>query len=198
MHGNAETAAEACQGLRGQADFGHQHQRLPALRQAMDDRLQVDLGLAAAGHPVQQEGLEAIGGGDRGHGLGLLRIEGGAGQGLGVLGRHAQGDALGQVALAQAACGHPPVLHARGQDIFVHHRVGQQLGQLPRSAAGAQLFALGVALRCQLPTPVMGVGQRFAVPQRAGQGSAQHLAQGCVGIAGQPLQALPQLALQQR
>ncbi|KAG1580931.1 hypothetical protein G6F46_015442 [Rhizopus delemar] len=67
VHGNAEAAAEPRQGLRGQADFRHQHQRLPALCQAMDDRLQVDLGLATAGYAIQQDWLEAGGRVDRGH-----------------------------------------------------------------------------------------------------------------------------------
>ena len=44
----------------------------------------------------------------------------------------------------------------------------------------------------------MGVGQGLAVAQRAGQGGAEYFAQRRVGVARQPLQALPQLTLQQR
>ena len=198
MHGDAEAATEACQGLRGQADFRHQHQRLPALRQAMDDRLQVDLGLAAAGHAIQQERLEAVGGSDRGHRLGLVRVERGTGQWLRVLGGHAQRNPLGQPALGQAARGGAPVLHAFAQHVLIHDGFGQQLGQLPWTAACAQLFTLGVAFGGQLPTPVVCVGQDLAMAQRAGQGGAQHLAQWRMGVARQPLQALPQLPLQQR
>ncbi len=151
VHGDAKAAAEACQGLRGQADFRHQHQRLPALRQAVDDGLQVHLGLAAAGHAIQQEGLEAFGGVDRGHRLGLVRVEGGAGQRLRMLRCHRHRHALGQRTLGQAARGGAPVLHAFAQYILIHHGPGQQFGQLPRAAAGAQLPALGMAfgVNCQ-------------------------------------------------
>lgn len=44
----------------------------------------------------------------------------------------------------------------------------------------------------------MGVGQGVAMAQRARQGGAQHLAQWRMGVARQPLQAVPQLALEQR
>ena len=38
-----------------EADFGHQHQRLPAPGQRLGDEVKVDLGLAAAGDAVEQE-----------------------------------------------------------------------------------------------------------------------------------------------
>jgi hypothetical protein len=44
--------------LRRKRDFGHQHQCLAAARQNFGNGAQVNLGLAAAGHAVQQEGLE--------------------------------------------------------------------------------------------------------------------------------------------
>ena len=51
---HAEAALEALQPLRGQRDLRQQHQRLAALAQAFGHRLQIDLGLARPGHPVQQ------------------------------------------------------------------------------------------------------------------------------------------------
>ncbi len=45
--------------LRRQRDLGHQHQCLAAARENRVDGAQIDLGLAAAGHPVQQHGVEA-------------------------------------------------------------------------------------------------------------------------------------------
>ena len=52
LAGKART--EAPHGLRGERDFGHQHDRLPALAQGFGDGAQVDFGLARAGHAVQQ------------------------------------------------------------------------------------------------------------------------------------------------
>src|SRR3546814_3873144 len=60
LHRHAQARAEARQQLRGQADLRHQHQRLPAARQAVGDRVQVDLGLAAAGDAVEQQRGEAV------------------------------------------------------------------------------------------------------------------------------------------
>ncbi len=42
-------------GLRGQGDLGDEHDRAPAPLQRLAGRLQVDLGLARAGDPVEQE-----------------------------------------------------------------------------------------------------------------------------------------------
>ena len=67
---------EAIQGLRCQADFRYQHQRLPAPAQAVGDQLQVDLCFAGAGHAFEQVAAETLPGrqqsGQRG---GLLRVE---------------------------------------------------------------------------------------------------------------------------
>jgi hypothetical protein len=60
--GSREAGGDARLELRRQVDLGHQHQRLPALRQHVGDQAQVDLGLAAAGDAEQQEGLEAFAG----------------------------------------------------------------------------------------------------------------------------------------
>jgi len=65
MHGHAEARAETPEELRREADFRHQHQRLPAARQAVGNRIEVDLGLAAASDAVEQEGRETFGAADR-------------------------------------------------------------------------------------------------------------------------------------
>ena len=62
-----ETRAERGLELRRQIDFGHEDERLrvrPRVEQARE-RVQIDLGLAAARHAVQQERREAARGGDR-------------------------------------------------------------------------------------------------------------------------------------
>ena len=56
---HGETFAEARHELRREPDFRHQHQRAPAAAQRVLHRVQIDLGLAAAGDAIQQEGREA-------------------------------------------------------------------------------------------------------------------------------------------
>ena len=53
-HPFAELPLEPQDHLRGEADLGHQHQRLAAQLQAPLDELQKHQGLAAARHTVQQ------------------------------------------------------------------------------------------------------------------------------------------------
>ncbi len=48
-----EALLEAAQGLGAQVDLGDQQQRLASRFQGGPDQLQIDLGLAAAGHPLQ-------------------------------------------------------------------------------------------------------------------------------------------------
>ena len=89
-----ETALEALDRLRRQRNFRHQHQSRLAAVQGEGDRLEIDLGFAAAGHPMQEDRLLFGGGGiERGAHLGqgdlLLAREclAGAGQeGLVVVG----------------------------------------------------------------------------------------------------------------
>ena len=133
VHRHAEARAEARQRLRGQADLRHQHQRLLAARQAVGDRVQVDLGLAAAGDAVEQQRGEAVARGqdrvDRGL---LLGVEGrprlrGRRE---PRGRHR--DAFGQLALGQRAGGAAPVVEGVVEAVFVARPGLQQLGQPPR------------------------------------------------------------------
>ena len=54
--GGRRSARRSAPQLRRQVDLGHQHQRLAAGRERLLGGAQVDLGLAAAGHAVQQHG----------------------------------------------------------------------------------------------------------------------------------------------
>ena len=56
-----ESATEPPDCLRREADFGHQHDRLPAVAHHFANRLNVNLGLPAAGHAVQQKRLVPTG-----------------------------------------------------------------------------------------------------------------------------------------
>ena len=59
MQGNAvcgrKAGGDARFQLRRERDLRHHHERLAATRQHAIDELQIDLGLAAAGHAVEQE-----------------------------------------------------------------------------------------------------------------------------------------------
>ena len=59
---HAEPRVEAVQPLRRQRDLRQQHQRLAALRHALGDGFEVDLGLAGPGYAVQQGDAEAAAG----------------------------------------------------------------------------------------------------------------------------------------
>ena len=57
----AEAGGEALQEGLGERDFGEQDERLPAAADRLGDRLEIDLGLARAGHAVEQPGREGAG-----------------------------------------------------------------------------------------------------------------------------------------
>ncbi len=74
----AEAGAHAGHDLVGEGDLGNQHQRLASGGAGLGEGAQVDLGLAAAGDPVQQEGLGHLtldGVADRAQGEGLILRE---------------------------------------------------------------------------------------------------------------------------
>jgi len=58
-HRGVKAAAEAAQGLGGEADLRHQHQHLLAASQHGGDDLQIDLGLARAGDAIEQKDAKA-------------------------------------------------------------------------------------------------------------------------------------------
>jgi hypothetical protein len=57
--GRRESLAEPRHQLRREADFRHQHQRAPTAPQDAFHRVQIDLGLAAAGDAIQNKGCES-------------------------------------------------------------------------------------------------------------------------------------------
>jgi hypothetical protein len=57
----AEAGGEALQERLGQCDFGEQDQDLPSVPKRLRDRFEIGLGLARAGHAVEQEGGEVAG-----------------------------------------------------------------------------------------------------------------------------------------
>lgn len=198
MYGHAEASAEAAQRLRGQADFRHQHQRLASGRKAIGDRLQIDLGLAAAGDAIEQIGGKAGVRADGGGGGLLLVVELRASAGARRDGVGGHRHALGVAALGQTARGLAPLRQQRVQ-LFFAHRTGEQQGcEQGWAAACAQTGSAGAPGLGQLPGPGMGIGQRFATAQRAGQRACLGFAKRGVGIARQPVQRAGQLLDQQR
>ena len=202
-HGDAEASLEAFQSLRGQADFRYQHQHLAACAEAMLDGLQVDLGLAAAGHPVEQPGGEAR--------LCFYSVQCGGLLPIGCQPRLAQqwqglvgmvmglADALHQALLFQRFQGvtaQPPL---RGQG------VGQAVGMLDEDLYGLFLFCrtadggvLGIGAGQQLPETILAGNGRLALAQQRGQRATQGVAQAVLVVAGSPATQLPHRVGQQR
>ncbi len=60
IYRRVEALAKAGDGLRRQADFRHQHQRLSAFGQHVFQHAEVDFGLAGAGYSRQQPGGELL------------------------------------------------------------------------------------------------------------------------------------------
>ena len=199
MHRHAQAGSEARQRLRGQADLGHQHQRLPAARETGGDGAQVDLGLAAAGDAVEQERAETAGHGQRVGRLLLFLVEDGAGT------RHGFADAgrgrnpFGEIPFGQGAGRIAPAFHAAGKLVLRLRPGGQPFGELARAAARTQARQGGEAGFGQSPLPgLFGGGHRLALAQGRRQRGGEHLAQRRVRVARQPAQRVQDLAVQQR
>ena len=62
----SELCGETAQQLGGQGNFGHQYDRGTAPVQDLPDEANIDLGLSAAGDPIQQGGGRLAGGGQGG------------------------------------------------------------------------------------------------------------------------------------
>ena len=198
QHRHAEAGAEALQRLRRQPDFRYQHQRLSAGRQAVEHGLQVDLGLAAAGHALQQDRAKTVVLAQNLQGRALGRIQSRtwdlAGRGN-SLGR--PGEALGLALPRQRPCRDAPPFEVL-QPVLGTRSGGKPLEQAPRPAlprpAGQRLATGGG----QLPAVGGRLRQRLAVAQGDRNGGGQHLARGCVVVARTEGQGGEQLAGQQR
>ena len=197
MHRHAQPYAEALQHLRRQADLRHQHQRLAATCQALGDRLQVDLGLAAARDAIEQQRREAAtGGADRIDRRLLFRV--------GIQRRRRRGralvraerDAFDEAARGERAGGGAPTLDGRLQHRLLDGACGQAFGE-PSRPARTQARQGGPSPLRQDPSVHVRVRQRFAATQDGGQRGRQHLPQRREQIARQPAQRGQQLAFQE-
>ena len=122
----AEPLAKASQQLRGQADFGHQHQGLAAGLQHGLQQPQVNLGFAAAGHPVEQVAAEAAEvGGDRRHGSLLVGRQVRPGAWFGSIRRRRL--AVGPTVVQQRAERLAPLAADGGERVGAARRGGQGL-----------------------------------------------------------------------
>jgi hypothetical protein len=197
QHRHLEALAVALQGLRREADFRHQHQRLFATRQAGIDGAQVDLGLAATGDPVQQPGLEpAERADDLRHRRGLVGVR--LRQGARRRRRGGRrGRRLHPVASLQGTPGGTPAIHG-GRQVGLALRVTQQLGQARRFRVAPQASGAFAPGRVELPGLDPRRRRRLSGAQRGRQGGGQHFAEGAAVVVGRPAQRLPQLGGEQR
>ena len=184
--GAAEAALEAVHELAGEGDLGQHDQHLPALRHGSRHRLEVDLGLAGAGDPVEQRHREAaLGGRAKRVGGGLLRV---AELDLGV-GRVGNREApLGNRYLDQHARPDEAVDDARGAlGLGGQRGLGADLpvgGGLDGALAGGRhagrLRGAGIELH---PEPGLGGLEHRGRPHH----HTHHHPQGRQSVAGHPL-----------
>ena len=195
QHRHAQARAEARQRLRRQPDFRHQHQRLPARGQAVANRLQVDLGLAAAGDAFEQQGAKALSVAQRLPArLGCALFSVGARAVVATRLRPA-GTSTRSIRprLCRARAADAPVLEVLVERVLADRPGQQALEQPPRLAVAAQPADGAGSRRGQPARPwaaVSGSGwpSRRADRQRGGQ----HLAQRRVVVAGAEAQGLQQ------
>ena len=123
-----QTRAQRAFQLRRQIDFGHHQQYLASCRQDLLGRPQVDLGLAAARHTVQQHGLEPV---QRAYGVHRLALGVIEFRRLIGLGRRARSLALASVQPRHRSAGRALALIGRG--LAQRRRQGRQhhLAQWP-------------------------------------------------------------------
>ena len=178
---------------------GHQHQRLPAGGQAVADRLQVDLGLAAAGHALQQQGAEAAGrraappaprrcaGVERRRRRRPAPARCRSGKGT--------RSARPRRCSARAAARQPA--NSRVQRVLAG-RAGAAAARAGAAAAHGRAAA-SAARPAAVSLPAVGerLGQRLAVAQGHGQGGGQHLARAARGSSGRRTAASPAVRSEQ-
>ncbi|MNF32981.1 hypothetical protein D3C84_137830 [compost metagenome] len=199
-----ETPLEARQGLRAEVDLRDQHQGLLAGFQGLADQLQVDLGLAAAGYPGEEEGVEAAeAGADGFDSAALLRVKGQFrfGQPVEVAfagGMPAYLDAH-QALLVQQAEAVPAQLQLAKQLLGDAVRVlgdGLQGLALARRAGQARVIQLGAC--GQVPETLLTNLRRLALTQQYRQRPAEGVAQAVLVILRRPQAQLEQRGRQRR
>ena len=198
-----EALFEATQGLGPQVDLGDQQQGLASRFQGGADQLQIDLGLAAAGHPFQQITVEAAAGADRFVGQALLAVERQLGLGkpgalvpmrLVIAGLHLD-QALGlqeiEAVLDQAELAEQFVQHAMG--VLAQ---GLERLALARRPGQARIFRAGVGLGD--PEALQPSLRRFSLTQKGRKCPAQGVAEAVLIVLGGPLAEFEQRARQWR
>src|SRR3990167_4437879 len=199
-----EAPLEARQGLRAEVDLRDQHQGLLAGFQGLADQLQVDLGLAAAGHSGEEEGIEAAEAGADGFGSrALLRVQ--------------WQFRFGQPVEVAVAGGMPAYLDAhqallvqQAEAVLVQLQLAKQLlgdavrvlGDglqglaLARRAAQARIIQLGAF--GQVPETFLANLRRLALTQQHRQRPAEGVAQAVLVILRRPQAQLEQRGRQRR
>ena len=201
-----EPLAKARLQLRSQVDFGQQQHDLLTPGEHFLGQAQIDFGLAAAGHALQQESpVVAEGLNDRRNRLGLRRVEsrrldrrhGGHGR-RERIGSH--GAPLGQALVdqrpgagAEVTVGADQVLPDQSPGILAQQL--QQFG-LP-GGAGQAISGVGGAGRQEQPAQACRRG-RLALAQQHRQGRGHHLADRVVVITTGPVQQFQIGRAQQR
>ena len=183
--------------LRGQVDLGEQDHRLLSPRQNGLDQAQINLGLAAAGDPLQEKDAEpAQGREDGGDGGFLMRVQhrpGGGGRGIRPLDGRREGDfpPMGEALADETSGGGGVVMPAASQ--FGRRQAprtgraqpGEQL-RLPRRPGG---FGGRLRVRGRLDgqeSPLRFRCGGFALAQQHGQGRGHGLADRVVIVTAGP------------
>ena len=191
-HRGCEALAEAADELRGEPDLRHQHQHAAPGCEHARHELQIHLGLAAAGDPVQHEcGVVTQRRADRGHRLGLLagklrprsehaRARGRLHRGHGA---HRQPSASEQCAGGLAPGGQAFVEHVHGARAGSHEELEERA-----LLAGPPRFALRKLLRPgRGDDPLLLLRPRGRPPaQRLGQRTRDDLTDGVVVVVRRP------------
>ncbi len=157
---HAEALRKAIEELRGECDLGHQDQGLAALADRLGDRLEVDLGLARAGHTVEQI--------DR-----VAALRDGAAQDVG---RHAL--RAGQFGLAVVGIGLARDRLGRQRDDFERAFVDKAVDHAGRDAGVLRGFGLGAQQPIRKRRHDPSARRRFALWWRSRQSHRHALALG--------------------
>ncbi len=186
--------AETAQRLRGQTDFGHEHERLPAARDDVFDQREIDLGLAAAGDALQQRRREAAElRGDVGDGRGLLLTQRRTGDRRARRRAQRELGRFGQAALAQIRCRAAPAGQLRVEFGVAARPGSEQVEQRGGARTGARkVFRRSAADPAQRAL-ARGDRNRLGRAQADRQRGFEHLAERMLVIACRPGQRRRQL-----
>ncbi len=188
---------EAPQQLRSQADFRHQHQRLATLLQHRFKQPEIDLGLATAGHAIQQVTTEATKiGHDRGHRLVLIAGQCRSRNGASLVRRCRL--ARNPVLLDQGGQGLAPLAANRGKRLRPAWAGGQNSQHLVLNRRPPRRLLQTFAARCGQVIVLRSGGQPGRrVAQRRRQGADHDLPGGVLVVLPAPAQQIQQAFIQQ-